>query len=427
MHPSRALLLVWSAALVVASALCAVTYQVDPPGKVDPQLAAAWFAEARTLCEREGGRLWGVSLCGPMVIADAASGTLATSQPAPDAERPRALGFANTALEWGGERWSTFVWSFLPRDEAQRRGRLMLHELFHRVQPELGLITPDGDNGHLDTLEGRYWLQLEWRALAAALASAGEARLDALRDALAFRTVRRTAFPQAGENERREEIREGLAQYTGTVASTASPAAAVEDALEQLASAPAQPTLLRTFAYTSGAAYGLLLDAAAPGWTRRVNAGSDLGALLAEAAGVRPATDAAAAAARHGGAELRVAEEQRELEHRARLAELTARFVDGPVLRIPRGRNASFVTTGSTAIPGHGTTLASYRVEAPWGRLEANEVLVSSDGETIVVPAPARLGGGALAGEGWTLELDASWQAEPGPREGDFRLVRVPD
>jgi hypothetical protein len=59
--------------------------------QVDPERAAAYFKEAAALCEREGGRLWGVSLCGPMVIADAATRSIATNQPAPEASRPPAL------------------------------------------------------------------------------------------------------------------------------------------------------------------------------------------------------------------------------------------------------------------------------------------------------------------------------------------------
>jgi len=51
--------------------------------QVDQQRAEQYFKEAQTLCEPDGGRLWGVSLCGPMVIADSATGTIATSQPAP--------------------------------------------------------------------------------------------------------------------------------------------------------------------------------------------------------------------------------------------------------------------------------------------------------------------------------------------------------
>ena len=34
-------------------------------GQVDQQRAEAYFKEAAAICERDGGRLWGVSLCGP--------------------------------------------------------------------------------------------------------------------------------------------------------------------------------------------------------------------------------------------------------------------------------------------------------------------------------------------------------------------------
>src|SRR5262245_12829383 len=48
--------------------------------QVQPELAKRYFEEATKLCERDAGRLWGVSLCGPMVIVDQATGTRATSQ-----------------------------------------------------------------------------------------------------------------------------------------------------------------------------------------------------------------------------------------------------------------------------------------------------------------------------------------------------------
>jgi hypothetical protein len=38
--------------------------------QVRPELARRYFEEAVKLCERDAGRLWGVSLCGPMVIVD---------------------------------------------------------------------------------------------------------------------------------------------------------------------------------------------------------------------------------------------------------------------------------------------------------------------------------------------------------------------
>ena len=40
--------------------------------QVQPELARRYFDEATKLCERDAGRLWGVSLCGPLVIVDLA-------------------------------------------------------------------------------------------------------------------------------------------------------------------------------------------------------------------------------------------------------------------------------------------------------------------------------------------------------------------
>src|SRR5262245_42782376 len=171
--------------------------------QVQPQLAQRYFEEATKLCERDAGRLWGVSLCGPMVIFDPATGTRATSQPEPEGPAPRFQGFADGPVSWGGLRWFSFPLYMLADKADDARQPVMLHWLFHRIQPELGFITSDGFNEHLDTLEGRFWIQLEWRALRRALESSGSDRAEAIADALAFRRERRRLFPGAADNERR--------------------------------------------------------------------------------------------------------------------------------------------------------------------------------------------------------------------------------
>ncbi len=392
--------------------------------QVDEQLAETYFDEAKILCEREDGRLWGVSLCGPMVFADPVTQSIATDQPAPPGDRPRALGFANAAMDWGGVRWSTNIWQMIPVDDEGKRAELMLHELFHRIQAQLGFMTPNGQNDHLDTLEGRYWLQLEWRALAQALRTSGPERTSAVGDALGFRLMRRALFPDAAANEQPEEIREGLAQYTATVAAAVDNSAATLSAIDQLASYARQPTFVRTFAYPTGTAYGILLDAWSPGWTRQIQATADLGELLITATNIQPTEDVTSASSRYGSDDLRAAEEKRDIDQKARVALLRQRFVDGPVLVVPRGRGASFITTGATPIPGAGTTLSNYRVTGEWGSLEADNILVSVDGETLRVPATPGLEGTTFAGDGWSVTLATGWIVRPGPRAGDFEVVR---
>jgi hypothetical protein len=195
--------------------------------------------------------------------------TFATSQPAPEAARPRVLGLVNAPIQWGGATWGAYIWDFVVNATPRGRNELFLHELFHGVQPQLGLRVPALASEHLDAVDGRYWLRLEWRALARALRESGKERDLAVREALAFRRARRMLYPASVESERATEITDGLASYTGTVLAAQSASEAIASAVDRLATAEAQDSFVRTFAYASGPAYGLLLDATSSGWTRR--------------------------------------------------------------------------------------------------------------------------------------------------------------
>jgi hypothetical protein len=394
--------------------------------QVDQALAEQYFKEAQALCERDGGRLWGVSLCGPMVIADAATNTIATSQPAPAGDRPRMIGLVNAPVQWGGITWAAYSWQAIPRDDRAARGGLFMHELFHRIQPGLGLMAPgSGENVHLDSLEGRYWMQLEWRALARALGASGAARISAIADALSFRAARHQRFPGAAVEERADDINEGIATYTQYVTASESAQDAIGRAVAGLAGAETGTSFVQTFAYASGAGYGLLLDALSPGWHRKMTAASDVGQLLSAAAGVAALPDAAAAATRYDGASLRAAEERRDRDQQAIIAPLRRRFVDGPVLVVPRAGSGSVDNMGATVIPGAGTVYRSLATKGAWGFFNAkNGALVSLDGQTVSLPAPVVVDATTLTGDGWTATVGPGWTVQPGPRPGSFRVVR---
>ena len=397
--------------------------------QVDQQRAQEFFKEAQALCEGDGGRLWGVSVCAPMVIADRRTQTFATSQPAPEGARPRQLGLVNAPVQWGGATWGAYMWDDVVNKTPRSRKELFLHELFHGVQPRLGLGAPALATEHLDAADGRYWLRLEWRALARALRESGDERNLAVRDALAFRQARRMLYPASVEDERAQEIGEGLAAYTGTVLAAQSAADAIVGAVDLLDGAETtalEASFVRTFAYMSGPAYGLLLDASSPDWTRKVRGTDDLGTLLMRALAVQPATDATASATRYGGAEIRASEQKREQERQERLAELRRRFVDGPVLRIPGGGSGMSDSRGAVVMPGVGTVyFGPFRASGVWGTLEAEKgVLVASDGGSRRLAAPARPDGAAIAGDGWTFKAAPGWVVREGARRGDYEVVR---
>jgi hypothetical protein len=342
------------------------------------------------------------------------------------ADWPAVLGYVGAPLEWGGSTWATYPWALVRDADPQFRRRVMLHELFHRVQPQLKLMTSGAPNDHIDTLEGRFWLQLEWRALARALNTSGTDRAGAVADALAFRHSRRGLFPGAADSERAVEIREGLAEYTAAVVTSPTPADAVGFAISRLTRLETSTvSFVGDFGYRSGIGYSLLLDAASPGWTHRITAADDLGQLLAEALNVQPMPNAETGAARYDGPTLRASEERRDADQRLRIAELRRRFVDGPVLIMPRARSVALTGNARTPIPGVGTVVSGgYRATTEWGRLESTgAILESIDGETLRLPLPLRANGRELAGDGWTITLAAGWSVQPGTRSGDAQVV----
>ncbi len=415
-----------SAVCTATLAYVVIGHATPAMAQVDQQRAQEFFKEAQALCERDGGRLWGMSICMPMVIGDARTQTFATSQPPPDAPRPKLIGLVNGPIQWGDTMWAALTWDTIANWPARTRGEAFLHESFHIVQMRLGLGVGRVESEHLDVLEGRYWLRLEWRALARALRESGEPRILAVREALAFRQARHTRFPDRVESERALDINEGLASYTQTVLAAPSAADAVARAVELLAGAEDGESFVRTFAYASGPAYGLLLDAASPGWPRKVRATDDVAVLLMRALGVQPVADAAAAAARYEGAELRTAEERREQQRQARIAELRRRFVDGPVFVMPGGGGGMSDSRGAVVIPDVGTVyFGTYRQTGEWGVLEADKgVLVSSDGRMRRLPVPVRRDQTTISGDGWTFKAAAGWVIREGARRGDYEVVR---
>jgi hypothetical protein len=424
-------------AFVALPLLAHAPLQQDHLGAALPTRAAETFAEFAEACAADGGALWGVPVCGPVLLVDPLTREAAGSQA--DTEgllTPRAGVFtgtlpadrplANAPIEWAGVRWAMVLTPYLRATRAERVA-LLAHESFHLVQPALGLYAFAADTGHLDALEGRLWLQLEWNALAVALAAEGEARHAAVQDALDFRAARRARFPEAGERENALEIREGLANYTGLRLAGRAPAGVVAYVAERRAE---EQGFVRSFAYLSGPLYGYLLDAARPTWRTGLTRASDLGALLAEALALTPAAERATErASAYGGAALRVAEEARERERAERLAAWRMTLVEGPVLVLDLAQvTAGTMDTRKVHAFDEGRAVYTERVlRARWGGLIVRDGALLEDTRTR--RGQLSLAGAAedrASGPGWTLSLASGWKIVPGQRAGDWTLTESP-
>jgi hypothetical protein len=274
---------------------------------------------------------------------------------------------------------------------------------------------------------------MEWRALEEALVHTDSARRSALDDALRFRAHRWALVPGAEEEERALEHNEGLAEYTGLRASGWPSGVLADRAAVDLASWERRPSFSRSFAYASGPAYGILLDEAGGSWRPEALQGADLGALAAWAYGLeREATTAAELerrGARYDLPRVRREEEARAERAAAVVADLTRRFVDGPVLRILPDERFNYTVDPTAVQPFRdGAVHRSTRVTDVWGVLEvsANGAWFAGKGgmvEALIVPVPTGVNA-PLAGDGWTLTLAEGWVVLPGERAGDWVVTR---
>lgn len=404
-------------------------------GNVEPASAHRMFQEAQAICARDAGAFWGRNLCGPMLLVDPADrsavanrldaqGTFKPSGQVFVGTLPQTVILANTAIEWSGIRWSEILWP-LP-ENADQRHVMLAHEMFHRIQPALKMVLREGDNRHLDTLQGRYLMQLEWRALAAALrAPDTAARKTAIGDALLFRRERYRLFPMAASNENDLESNEGIAEYTGVRLGLATPSARIRYALHDLAVFVHAPTFVRSFAYATGPAYGLLLDQTAPGWRRQLGSGQRLDQLLGNAAHLPPPAFATLKAreAVYDDGTLYAGEVQRDEARRAHLAALKAQLVDGPVLVLPL-RHSSFQFNPQTLVPlgDLGIVYPTVRLDDDWGVLEVDANARIDQQAKIATVSAADIDSSKLHGRGWKLTLKPGWTVTPGTRKGDLAV-----
>lgn len=429
-----------SLSLLIAVALLAIlpSFQnrvLTQSSPIETTLASQYFQEAKALCSRDNGKLWGVSLCAPMLFVDRGTRAVVANQADNEGvltkngdvfvgQLPANVNIANTSTEWAGVKWTMVIFP-LPEDKI-RRANLMAHEMWHRVQSDIGFPGSGAANNHLDSRDGRVWLQMEWRALSAALINRGKQRRQAIADALLFRAYRRAIFPNAAAEEREMEMHEGLAEYTG-VALSGSPNLNQWIVDTDLKEVSQEQTFVRSFAYASGPAYGVLLDETKIKWRKNLKKEDDLGNLLQKKLSIKLPQNlkqtAELRSKNYDGDKLQAFETERENNRQKVLAEYRAKLVDGPVLAIPLQKmNMQFNPGNLVPLDGLGTVYPDIRIVDVWGILTVSKggALMNPTFSTIYVSAPSNLSSSPIKGDGWTLELNAGWTITNGERKGDY-------
>ncbi len=398
-----------------------ITLLISAPASAQDYESARVAADLRELCRTDNGELWGVSLCGPVIVADPATRAVWASDPDPQGQLtqspegwrgalPPGVPIANSVLEWGGARWIMLVGP-LPTDAVERRV-LVGHEAWHLVQAELGFPMSNSSNAHLATARGRTLMRLEMRALAAALRSSGNARARAAEDALAFRRARYAEFSGAFAEEAALDRNEGLAAYTGVRLAAPAPEIYAARTLDEH---DGHDALARAYAYATGPAYGLLLDAHSRTWRRSLGASAPAD-MLASTIRARTLNDRELrrAAERYGGSAITAEEQAREQQQAQRLADIRRRFGAGARRELPlAAMQMEFNPNQTLPVEGLGTYYEVLTIRDRWGEVRATQGAVIStnfDRLFLAEPAPDQ-----LSGPGWRLSLSPGFQVVPPP------------
>lgn len=391
-------------------------------------MATRYFRQADSAASHNN--IWNQPLYGPMLLVDPQSRTTYANMPdsagafIPMAggiykgKLPQEVMVANTSLNWQGQLWTVVLWP-LSADRDDRLN-LMLHECFHRIQDKLGLPAHSPTIDHLATINGRIYFLLELQALKAALAKPVEQRKADLAHALLFRKKRQELFPSTFDNERRLEMNEGLAEYTGMI--LGRPIGSIRQHLyNEIDRAATQLSLIRSMAYTTGPVYGYLLYEKSPVWTQSVDSNASFSGCIGKYYAVNVPKQTIAAELvklekRYNGDSIIRAEKIKEQHRQEQADNYLSLFTHQPVLIINLVKMTIVFNPNNLFDLGElGTVYPTAEINDVWGKLKVTDSgMLMKNWQVITLPAMDSLyvKDSMVKGNGWQLQLNKGWRIE---------------
>jgi hypothetical protein len=406
---------------LILSASCYAIAQHYP---IDLDKTAQHFKEIKEICDRDNGNLWGENLWAPILLIDDESRFIVANEPDNDGLLkktgdvcigyfPKDKAVANSTTRFGNKNWMMVMYPLPVNDYS--RNQLCIHELYHSLQERMNLKFGNPDNGHLDNMDARILLKLEWTALEKAMTGETGKRKEYLRDALVFRNYRRALYQGKASMENELEMHEGLAEYTGHKLCSKSNTEFRDNVLKSHYNAWNNQTFVRSFAYYSGSLYGYLLDQGRLDWRHGLTPGSDLGSLLQVSFKIKMPEDLKRAydraKNRYDYEDICLFEADREKKRQEILAAYRHRFTQDTVLvlDIPKP-NVAFDPRTLIPLDTLGTVYPSMRIIADWGTLQVDDGGCLFDWrKAIVCGKGIKQENRRLTGDGWVLDLADNW------------------
>ncbi|MDX9845409.1 MAG: hypothetical protein RBT74_00380 [Tenuifilaceae bacterium] len=403
-------------------------------------IALSYFTELDSLCKVDNGRMWGVNLYGATMFVAPQSRLIIANEP--DAkglltyqngvyvgELPVDINIANTSFRWNGKRWTMVSWDAIPANDAYSRRKLLIHESWHRIQEDIGIMPTMTMNSHLDEKQGSILLKLEFLALINALGDEVNV-LKHLQNALTIRAYRQSIFPE--NNENLFEIHEGMPEYTGFKLCGLDHEITRKIVAKQLEIALGKEGLANSFAYITGPAYGLILDGLDDNWLIGVKNGNsipEIGSPLLASNISSDTNDLQASVDKiiteYGAETLIEAEISRFKSQQNLIAEYQQKFAKGNILLIKNDKLQFSFNPQEKLVPiDNGVVYKTMRLTGEWGVVEVrNGIFRSKDWQLFILAAPTSGQSGSIAETDYDLMLNEGWEVVL-VGDGKFKLSK---
>ena len=390
------------------------------------------FKDLKEYLYKENGKLWNHQLYGPILLVDKDSRTIFANMPDDKGILkkngeiyvgilPKEINISNTAYNWNGKRW-TMVMLPLPKDYNERLN-LLTHELFHRIQPELGFNNLNNKAGnHLDDLNARVFLKLELEALKKALISKNDAnRENHIRNALLFRNYRDELYSDEKERENALEINEGLAEYTGSTLSNRNDKQLKEHYIQDINKFYNNKTYVRSFAYVTIPSYGYFMKMKNKNWNKEISVKTNLTDYITKFFNVTIPTNPTEFKTiinkiknNYNFEKIISFETNRANKRKKLISKYETEFVKNPTLTIHfENMNISFDPRNIMPFKNLGTIYPNIRITDNWGILTVtNGALLSKNWDKVIISKPNEITNKIIKGDGWKLELNKGWQVK---------------
>lgn len=396
----------------------------DDNSRID--IVKSTLKDVAEICNADNGKLWGKNLWGPIMVVDRETRFIIANQQDNDSVLVKKEGIycgylsdneiiANSTIEFNGTFWT--IIANMPDDKFERN-TLFIHEMFHRLQPEIGLASYFGyDNSHMDKMQARILLKLEWSALEDAIVQDGEQRINSIKDALVFRNYRRKIFHGCDTMENKFELHEGLPEYTAYKLCTTNDFDFKNRLISKKELYWQKNSLVRSFGYYSGFLYAYLLDQTETNWQFKLRDSDDLGQLVQLAYNISIPMELSPTfeiiKQNYSFHQIYEFEDKLNLEKDSILAQYKNIFIRDTVLVLHLSKPHIGFNPGTLQpFDTLGTIYPYIVITDTWGRLKVDDggCLLSKNWSMATIPvAHLKIEDTTITSDHWTLSIEDGW------------------